>query len=77
MLAHQYIHRFERDILHAVLGDARMLVSFRVGSKDDSLVAKSFSRISMSKTSAILRITALSEADDRWRTEQAVQRNDN
>jgi len=40
MLAHQYIHQLEPDILHAVLGNAGTLVSFRVGSQDASLLAK-------------------------------------
>jgi hypothetical protein len=42
VLARQYIHQLEPDILHAVLGNAGTLISFRVGSEDASILAKEF-----------------------------------
>jgi hypothetical protein len=42
VLAHQYIHQLEPDILHAVLGNAGTLVSFRVGPEDAGVLAKEF-----------------------------------
>ena len=42
VLAHQYIHQLEPDILHAVLGNAGTLVSFRVGPEDAGMLAKEF-----------------------------------
>lgn len=41
-LAHQYIHQLEPDILHAVLGNAGTLVSFRVGAEDAPFLAREF-----------------------------------
>ncbi|MBV9990042.1 MAG: ATP-binding protein [Alphaproteobacteria bacterium] len=40
VLAHQYLHQLESDILHAVIGNAATLISFRVGSEDATLLAK-------------------------------------
>lgn len=42
VLAHQYVHQLEPDILHAVLGNAGTLISFRVGPEDAALLAKEF-----------------------------------
>jgi len=44
-LAHQYMHQLEPDILHAVLGNAGTLISFRVGPEDASVLAKEFQPI--------------------------------
>jgi len=41
-LAHQYMHQLEPEILHAVLGNAATLISFRVGPEDASVLAKEF-----------------------------------
>jgi hypothetical protein len=41
-LAHQYMHQLEPEILHAVLGNAGTLISFRVGPEDASVLAKEF-----------------------------------
>lgn len=42
VLAHQYVHQLEPEILHAVLGNAGTLVSFRVGPEDADMLAKEF-----------------------------------
>jgi len=41
-LAHQYMHQLDPEILHAVLGNAGTLISFRVGPEDASVLAKEF-----------------------------------
>jgi energy-coupling factor transporter ATP-binding protein EcfA2 len=41
-LAHQYLHQLEPEILHAVLGNAGTLLSFRVGAEDAPLLAREF-----------------------------------
>ncbi len=41
-LAHQYMHQLDPDILHAVLGNAGTLISFRVGPEDASVLSKEF-----------------------------------
>lgn len=41
-LAHQYLHQLEPEILHAVLGNAGTIVSFRVGAEDAPLLAREF-----------------------------------
>jgi hypothetical protein len=41
-LAHQHLHQLEPDILHAVLGNAGTLVSFRVGAEDAPYLAREF-----------------------------------
>ena len=41
-LCHQYTHQLEPDILHAVLGNAGTLISFRLGAKDAPLLAREF-----------------------------------
>ena len=41
-LAHQHLHQLEPDILHAVLGNAGTLVSFRVGAEDAPYLAHEF-----------------------------------
>lgn len=43
VLAHQYLHQLEPDILHAVLGNVGTLVSFRVGAEDAPILAREFS----------------------------------
>ena len=42
VLAHQYLHQLEPDILHAVLGNVGTLISFRVGAEDASILAREF-----------------------------------
>jgi type IV secretory pathway TraG/TraD family ATPase VirD4 len=42
-LAHQHLHQLERDIRHAVLGNAGTLISFRVGAEDAPLLARGVS----------------------------------
>lgn len=39
-LAHQYLHQLETDVLHAVLGNAGTLISFRLGAEDASYIAR-------------------------------------
>lgn len=39
-LAHQFLHQLEPEILHAVLGNAGTLLSFRVGAEDAPLLAR-------------------------------------
>jgi hypothetical protein len=39
-LAHQHLHQLEPDILHAVLGNAGTLISFRVGAEDAPYLAR-------------------------------------
>jgi type IV secretory pathway TraG/TraD family ATPase VirD4 len=41
-LAHQHLHQLEPDILHAVLGNAGTLISFRVGAEDAPYLAREF-----------------------------------
>jgi hypothetical protein len=41
-LAHQHLHQLEPDILHAVLGNAATLVSFRIGPEDAGVISKEF-----------------------------------
>lgn len=41
-LAHQHLHQLEPDILHAVLGNAGTLISFRVGAEDATYLAREF-----------------------------------
>ena len=41
-LAHQYLHQLDQDILHAVLGNAGTLLSFRLGPKDAAFIAREF-----------------------------------
>lgn len=41
-LAHQYLHQLEPEILHAVLGNAGTLVSFRVGPEDALVLSREF-----------------------------------
>lgn len=40
ILAHQYVHQLNPNVLQAVLGNTGTLMSFRVGAEDASLVAK-------------------------------------
>ena len=42
ILAHQYLQQLGQDILHAVLGNAGTLISFRLGAKDAGFIAKEF-----------------------------------
>ena len=42
ILAHQYLYQLGEDILHAVLGNAGTLISFRLGAKDAGFIAKEF-----------------------------------
>ena len=42
ILAHQYLHQLDQDILHAVLGNAGTLISFRLGPKDAAFIAREF-----------------------------------
>lgn len=41
-LVHQYLHQLEPDILHAVLGNAATVISFRVGAEDAPVLAREF-----------------------------------
>ena len=41
-LAHQYLNQLAPEILHAVLGNAGTLISFRVGAEDAPYVAREF-----------------------------------
>lgn len=41
-LAHQYLHQLEPEVLHAVLGNAGSLISFRVGAEDAPVLAREF-----------------------------------
>ncbi len=40
VVAHQYLHQLEPEILHAVLGNAGTLISFRVGAEDAPYIAR-------------------------------------
>ena len=40
VLAHQHLHQLHPDVLHAVLGNAGSLISFRVGPEDAGLIAQ-------------------------------------
>lgn len=42
VLAHQYLHQLEPDVLHAVMGNAGTLISFRLGAHDANLIAREF-----------------------------------
>ena len=42
LMAHQYMHQLDPDVLHAVLGNAATLISFRLGAKDAPLLACEF-----------------------------------
>ena len=39
VLAHQHLHQLQPNVLHAVLGNAGTLISFRVGPEDGGLIA--------------------------------------
>jgi hypothetical protein len=41
-VAHQYLHQLEPDILHAVLGNAGTLISFRIGAEDAPYLEQEF-----------------------------------
>ena len=41
-LAHQFLHQLDPDVLHAVLGNAGTLISFRVGAEDAPYLAREF-----------------------------------
>lgn len=41
-VAHQYLHQLEPEILHAVLGNAGTLVSFRLGAEDAGYISREF-----------------------------------
>lgn len=41
-LAHQHLHQLEPDILHAVLGNAATLLSFRLGVEDAMILGRHF-----------------------------------
>lgn len=41
-LAHQHLHQLEPEILHAVLGNAATLLSFRLGVEDAALLGRHF-----------------------------------
>jgi type IV secretory pathway TraG/TraD family ATPase VirD4 len=41
-VAHQYLHQLEPDILHAVLGNAGTIISFRVGAEDAPYIEREF-----------------------------------
>ncbi|HMO86952.1 MAG TPA: type IV secretory system conjugative DNA transfer family protein, partial [Lacipirellulaceae bacterium] len=40
ILAHQYLHQLEPEILHAVFGNMGTLISFRVGAEDAGALAR-------------------------------------
>lgn len=42
VLAHQYLHQLDPAVLHAVLGNAGTLISFRLGTYDAQQIAKEF-----------------------------------
>ncbi len=41
-LAHQYLHQFDVDVRHAVIGNAGTLISFRLGGEDANFLAREF-----------------------------------
>jgi len=45
VLAHQYLHQLEPEILHAVLGNAATLICFRVGAADAATLTKELTPI--------------------------------
>lgn len=45
ILAHQYLHQLEPKVLHAVLGNAATVISFRIGPEDADLLAREFQPI--------------------------------
>lgn len=42
ILANQYLHQLDIDVQHSVLGNVGTLISFRLGPKDASVIAKEF-----------------------------------
>ena len=42
VLANQYLHQLDIDVQHSVLGNVGTLISFRLGPKDASVIAKEF-----------------------------------
>ena len=40
--AHQFLHKLDRDIRSAVLGNTGTLISFRIGAEDASFLAREF-----------------------------------
>ena len=42
IVAHQYLHQLHDDVRHAVLGNTGTLISFRLGAKDASFIAREF-----------------------------------
>jgi len=44
-LAHQFLYQLEPDIRYAVLGNVGTIISFRLGPKDATLLAKEFDPI--------------------------------
>jgi len=42
VLAHQYLHQLQPEVLHAVLGNAGTLISFRLGAEDAAYLAREF-----------------------------------
>ncbi|WP_342619806.1 type IV secretion system DNA-binding domain-containing protein [Rhodoferax sp. GW822-FHT02A01] len=45
VLAHQHFHQLEEAVQHAVIGNAGTMISFRLGAKDASLIAKEFMEV--------------------------------
>ncbi len=41
-IGHQYLHQLDSDIQHAVLGNAGIIISFRVGAEDSPYLAREF-----------------------------------
>jgi type IV secretory pathway TraG/TraD family ATPase VirD4 len=41
-IAHQYLHQLDPDIRHAVLGNARTIISFQVGAEDAPYLVREF-----------------------------------
>ena len=41
-MAHQYLNQLERDVRHAVLGNAGSIISFRVGVEDAPYLVREF-----------------------------------
>jgi hypothetical protein len=41
-VVHQYLHKLEPDVRHAVLGNAGTIISFRVGSEDAIHLVREF-----------------------------------
>jgi hypothetical protein len=73
ILANQYLHQLESDIRYAVLGNAGTLISFRLGAKDASFIAKEFQPNFKDIDLMTLPNPYLPQTHDRRRTVKTVQ----